>query len=66
MNYKNNLLTKKKYKIVNQKAGSMNYWPFCVSYRDFPPNRVAIKYLEKISEKAVFPHLILKLVNILG
>ena len=46
MNYKNNLLTKKKYKIVNQKAGSMTYWLLCVNFPDYLFNRFTIDYLE--------------------
>jgi hypothetical protein len=38
MNYKNNLLTKKKYKIVNQKAGAEYNLTLCVHYTDYFPN----------------------------
>jgi hypothetical protein len=47
MNYKNNLLTKKKYKIVNQKGGKMEYWTFCVHYTDYIPNIFSEGYIEK-------------------
>lgn len=45
MNYKNNLLTKKKYKIVNQKGGFRAYWPFCARYTDYFPNRFSSEYI---------------------
>jgi hypothetical protein len=34
MNYKNNLLSKKKYKIVNQKAGGINEWTLTIKLPD--------------------------------
>lgn len=49
MNYKNNLLTKKKYKIVNQKGGIeigfWTYWTFCVRYTDYFPYRFSENYI---------------------
>lgn len=47
MNYKNNLLTKKKYKIVNQKGGIglWAYWTFCARYTDYFPNRFSSEYI---------------------
>ncbi len=38
MNYKNNLLSKKKYKIVNQKAGAVIKWTLSIRLPDNPKN----------------------------
>ena len=43
---KKNITTKKKYKIINQKAGSEITWTFCVSLKDFFPNLFKKNYIE--------------------
>jgi len=41
-----NTATKKKYKTINQKAGSEITWTFCVSLKDFFPNLFKKNYME--------------------
>ena len=41
-----NTATKKRYKTINQKAGSEITWTFCVSLKDFFPNLFTKNYIE--------------------